>query len=106
MESLESRQLLSSVAVTEFSVLNAGQKVAPTGIVIGSDGHLWFSEPATDTVGVFNPSTETIVSHVSTAASQLNPTGIAADESPNGAISVYSRRGSVGNKREVPVGSN
>jgi virginiamycin B lyase len=83
LEALESRRLLSTI--TEYPALSSGQNGQPNQITVGSDGNLWFSEPASSDVGVFNPTTKG-VSQDLIRVTNAKPLGITSAPGTNGAI--------------------
>ncbi len=73
-EALEGRALLSGIAtITEFPA--ASVNAATGGIVAGPDGNLWFTESATNAIGMINPTTHAVSSFATPTASS-DPWGI------------------------------
>ena len=61
LENLERRCLLSAISgITEFAVPSVS--INPGTIVTGPDGNIWFTESATDAIGMINPTTDAISS--------------------------------------------
>src|SRR5262245_57893241 len=83
VEPLEERWAFS-VGVTECSIPTAN--ATPTGLAVGSDGNLWFTESGTGKVGKVTPS-GTFTEYALTSGRQ--PYGITAG--PNGALWVTER---------------
>jgi streptogramin lyase len=85
LEALESRTLLAAT-ITEYPALSSGANGNPTQLAVGSDGNLWFTEPTTNQVGVFSPSSKTVTSQISSSATNGNPTQITSTFGSNAAL--------------------
>jgi virginiamycin B lyase len=85
LEALESRTLLAAT-ITEYPALSGGANGNPTQLAVGSDGNLWFTEPTTNQVGVFSPSSNTVTQQISSSATNGNPTQITSTSGSNAAL--------------------
>jgi streptogramin lyase len=89
LETLEPRQLLTAT-VTEYPALSGGSTgsiLKPSGIVVGPDEKLWFTEPTANTIGAFNTTTHLVSTQVaSTNATAGDPTSITATSGTGAAI--------------------
>ena len=89
LEPLESRFLLATT-ITEFSAPSngtiVGTNVVQPQITTGPDGNLWFTEPAANEIGAFDPANDTVSHQVLTRVTGGDPPGITATTGPNGAI--------------------
>jgi streptogramin lyase len=85
LESLESRRLLS-VTVTEYSALSSGTNGNPDQVAVGPDRNIWFTEPTTNDVGTFSPTTDRVTNETFTGATNGDPTAITATTGANAAV--------------------
>ena len=84
-EPLEPRCLLTATA-TEYLALSSGANGTPTQVTVASDGNLWFTEPGTNQVGIFSPTSHTVSDQVFTTATNGNPTAITATSGAQAAV--------------------
>jgi streptogramin lyase len=80
VESLESRQLLTSTTIADFGTPTAS--AGPGWIAAGSDGNLWFTEFNVNKVGTINPTTHA-TSDFSLPTASASPEEIAAGPDGN-----------------------
>jgi streptogramin lyase len=79
VEVLEGR-CLPSVTINEFPIPTAGS--GPTGIALGPDGNLWFTEGNAGKIGVINPTTHAF-NEFSTPTASSGPASITAGPDGN-----------------------